>query len=58
MGRNLKQSHYKEFLILYKISVYLFRRVFRNGAIMESINFRDGIVGNVKKTRGNHRGKD
>jgi hypothetical protein len=29
--------------------VYLFRRVFRDGAIMERINFRDGIVGNVKK---------
>jgi hypothetical protein len=33
----------------WKISVYLFRRVFRDGAIVERINFRDRIVGNVKK---------
>ena len=32
-----------------KISVYLFRRVFRDGAIVERINFLDRIVGNVKK---------
>jgi hypothetical protein len=29
--------------------VYLFRRVFHDGAIVERINFRDRIVGNVKK---------
>jgi hypothetical protein len=35
----------------WKISVYLFRRVFRDGAIVERINFRDRIMGNVKKAR-------
>jgi hypothetical protein len=32
-----------------KISAYMFRRVFRDGAIVERINFRNGIVGNVKQ---------
>ena len=32
----------------------MFRRVFRDGAIVESINFRDRIVGNVKKKQKKH----
>jgi hypothetical protein len=32
-----------------KISDYLFRRVFRDGAIVERDNSRDRMVGNVKK---------
>jgi hypothetical protein len=35
--------------VVWNISVYLFRRVFRDGAIVERIILRDRIVGNVKK---------
>ena len=31
--------------------IYLFRRVFHDGAIVERINFRDRIVGNVQKNK-------